>query len=137
MLLKDLLPINEPLKKLCGKRLKNFKVSRELAILLKKIESETEIYSSEYKKIIDEYAKHDENGKIVTRDNNSFELKDPELGEKYMNEYRALLNTDVGFIEPIIISDKDFVNSNDYPTAQEMNQLDCVINWIYDQQNNN
>ena len=71
------------------------------------------------------------------RDNNSFELKDPELAEKYMNEYRALLNTDVGFIEPIIISDKDFVNSNDYPTAQEMNQLDCVINWIYDQQNNN
>jgi len=129
MLLKDVLSVNEALKKLCEKRLKNFKTSRSLSKLLKKVDDETGFYSQEYKKLLDIYAKKDPQGNLIMRGKSSFELKDPDSKVKYEQEFKDLLETDVGQFEPVSVNESDFVDTNDLPTAQEMNLLEIVINW--------
>lgn len=129
MILKEILPLNEPLKNLCGKRLANFKTARALSKILKKVEDEVTFYSTEYKKLLDEYAKKDEQGNLILHKGNTFELKNPEARQKFEQESKDLLETDVGAIDLVKIDERDFTNVNDFPTAQEMNILETVIEW--------
>lgn len=129
MLLKNILVLGEPLKNLCSKRLTNFKTSRSLSKILKKVDEETTFYSQEYKKLLDNYAKKDDKGNFIPHGNNSLELKDANSKQKFEDELKELLETDVGTIEIVRVKEKDFADQNDFPTAQEMIVLESIIHW--------
>ena len=64
MKIKDILIANEPLKRLCDRRLASYKKMRELARLRKAVEQEVEFYTAEETKAVSIYAEVDKNGKI-------------------------------------------------------------------------
>lgn len=129
MLLKEAVLIKPVLESLCKKRLNNFKISRALSKLLIKVSEETEFYSKEYSKLLDEYAKKDENGKFVLAGKSKIELKNAAAKELFEKESNTMSETDIGTFDLITIKEKDFIDPNDFPTAQEMVVLECVINW--------
>lgn len=135
MLLKEVLKFYEPLKILCAKRLKNFKISRDLSKVLKKLEEESTFYSIEYKKLLDNYAKKDEKGNFVPHGNNSLEMKDTVSKQKFEEELKKLLETNVGEFKRISISEADFTEPNDFPTPQDMTALESIIDWDNSQLN--
>lgn len=129
MLLKDMLALNEPLKNLCSKRLSSFRTARLLSKTLKKVEEEIEIYSKEQRKLLDTYAKKDEKGNFIPHPNGGISLIDAEAKVKYEEALKKLLETDVGMIATIKVSESEFTNPADFPTPQEMVALEPLIDW--------
>lgn len=129
MLLKEVLQFYEPLKLLCTKRLRNFKTARALSRVFKKVEEESTFYSKEYKKLLDTYAKKDEKGNFIQHGSSSLELRDASLKPQFETELSDLLETSVESFEKITINESDFVDKNDFPTAQDMISLEGIIDW--------
>lgn len=129
MLLKDVLALNEPLKNLCSKRLTSFKTARLLSKTLKKVEEEIEIYSKEQRKLLDTYAKKDEKGNFVPHPNGGISLIDAEAKTKYEEALKKLLETDIGLVATIKVSETEFTNASDFPTPQEMVALEPIVDW--------
>ena len=124
-----MLALNEPLKNLCSKRLSSFRTARLLSKTLKKVEEEIEIYSKEQRKLLDTYAKKDEKGNFVPHPNGGISLIDAEAKVKYEEALKKLLETDVGNIDKIKVSESEFTNPSDFPTPQEMLALEPLISW--------
>ena len=129
MLLKEALALNEPLKELCGKRLTSFKTARLLSKALKKVEEEVEIYTKEQRKLLDVYVKKDEKGNFVISPEGGLVTKDPDGKQKYDEESKKLLETDIGEIPMIKMSETEFTSSADFPTPQAMRALESLISW--------
>jgi len=127
MKLKDILVANEPLKRLCDKRLVNYKKMRELAKLYRAVKQEVEFYSVEEKKAVDIYAELDKNGTPIFLEDGRLRLKDMESKIAFEKEIEKLRDTEVDGIEPIILCEKDFRSEDDLPTVNEMLALEPLV----------
>lgn len=129
MLLKDLLALREPLKNLCSKHLISFKTARLLSKAFKKVEEEAEVYSKEQLKLFDIYVKKDAKGNYVQGTQGGLELKEPSDKQKYEEDLKKILESDIGEIAIIKISETEFTNPSDFPTPQDMIMLEKIIDW--------
>ena len=127
MKLKDILVANEPLKRLCDKRLANYKKMRELAKLYRAVKQEVEFYFIEEKKAVDIYAELDKNGTPIFLEDGRLRLKDMESKIAFEKEIEKLRDTEVDGIEPIILCERDFRSEDDLPTVSEMLALEPLV----------
>ena len=127
MKLKDILVANEPLKRLCDKRLANYKKMRELAKLFRAVKQEVEFYFVEEKKAVDIYAELDKNGTPIFLEDGRLRLKDMESKIAFEKEIEKLRDTEVDGIEPIILCERDFRTGDDLPTVNEMLALEPLV----------
>lgn len=127
MKIKDILIANEPLKRLCDRRLASYKKMRELAKLRKAVEQEVEFYTAEETKAVGIYAEVDKNGTPVFLEDGRLRLKDMESKIAFEKEIEKLRDTEVDGIEPITLSESDFRSADDLPTVDDMIALEGVI----------
>ena len=127
MKLKDILVANEPLKRLCDKRLANYKKMRELAKLYRAVKQEVEFYFVEEKKAVDIYAELDKTGTPIFLEDGRLRLKDMESKIAFEKEIEKLRNTEVDGIEPITLCESDFRSGDDLPTVSEMIALEPLV----------
>ena len=127
MKIKDILVANEPLKRLCDKRLANYKKMRELAKLFRAVKQEVEFYFVEEKKAVDIYAELDKNGTPIFLEDGRLRLKDMESKIAFEKEIEKLRDTEVDGIEPIILCERDFRTGDDLPTVNEMLALEPLV----------
>ena len=127
MKLKDILVANEPLKRLCDRRLANNKKMRELAKLYRAVKQEVEFYFVEEKKAVDIYAELDKNGTPIFLEDGRLRLKDMESKIAFEKEIEKLRDTEVDGIEPIILCERDFRSEDDLPTVSEMLALEPLV----------
>lgn len=127
MKLKDILVANEPLKRLCDKRLANYKKMRELAKLYRAVKQEVEFYFVEEKKAVDIYAELDKNGTPIFLEDGRLRLKDMESKIAFEKEIEKLRDTEVDGIEPITLCESDFRSGDDLPTVSEMIALEPLV----------
>lgn len=127
MKLKDILVANEPLKRLCDKRLANYKKMRELAKLYRAVKQEVEFYFVEEKKAVDIYAELDKNGTPIFLEDGRLRLKDMESKIAFEKEIEKLREIEVDGIEPIILCERDFRSEDDLPTVSEMLALEPLV----------
>lgn len=127
MKLKDILVANEPLKRLCDKRLANYKKMRELAKLYRAVKQEVEFYFVEEKKAVDIYAELDKNGTPIFLEDGRLRLKDMESKIAFEKEIEKLREIEVDGIEPIILCESDFRSGDDLPTVSEMIALEPLV----------
>ena len=127
MKIKDILVANEPLKRLCDKRLANYKKMRELAKLFRAVKQEVEFYFVEEKKAVDIYAELDKNGTPIFLEDGRLRLKDMESKIAFEKEIEKLRDTEVDGIEPIILCERDFRSEDDLPTVSEMLALEPLV----------
>lgn len=127
MTIKDILTANEPLKRLCDKRLASYKKMRELAKLCKEVEQEVEFYTTEETKAVSVYAEVDKNGMPIFLDDGRLRLKDMESKIAFEKEIEKLRSTEVDGIEPITLCEKDFRSGDDLPTISEMVALEPLV----------
>lgn len=127
MKLKDILVANEPLKRLCDRRLANYKKMRELAKLYRAVKQEVEFYFVEEKKAVDIYAELDKNGTPIFLEDGRLRLKDMESKIAFEKEIEKLRDTEVDGIEQIILCERDFRSGDDLPTVNEMLALEPLV----------
>ena len=129
MKLKQIIEATEPLKRLSEKRLASYKKMRELVKLRKSVEQELEFYKAEESKCIDVYAEKDSNGNPVFLDDGRIQLKDLTAKIAFEKEIDTLRNTDIDGIEPVSVTEDDFLSPGDYPTINEMLSLEGIVNF--------
>lgn len=127
MKLKDILVANEPLKRLCDRRLANYKKMRELVKLYRAVKQEVEFYFVEEKKAVDIYAELDKNGTPIFLEDGRVRLKDMESKIAFEKEIEKLRDTEVDGIEPIVLCERDFRSEDDLPTVNEMLALEPLV----------
>lgn len=127
MTIKDILAANEPLKRLCDRRLASYPKMRELAKLRKAVEQEVDFYMAEEGKAIATYAEVDGNGAPIFLEDGRLRLKDIESKIAFEKEIEKLRCTEVDGIEPVALSEKDFHSSDDLPTISEMVVLEPLV----------
>lgn len=129
MKLIELLQAQTPLKRLTEKNFNNYKVLRELAKLRKAVESEVEFYTEQERKAVDLYADKDDKGQPVILENGRIKLKDIEAKQAFDEELTKLRALEVEGITKVVVEEKDFRSSVDYPTPDEMLALECVVDF--------
>ena len=129
MKLKQIIDATEPLKRLSEKRLASYKKMRELVKLRKSVEQELEFYKAEESKCIDVYAEKDTNGSPIFLDDGRIQLKDLTAKIAFEKEIDTLRNTDIDGIEPVSVTEEDFLSPGDYPTINEMLSLEGIVNF--------
>ncbi len=106
-----------------------FKLSRNLMLLKKKIDSELAIYIELEKKVIDRYAKKDENGNAVISADGIVEFDNDENKDAYIKEVTELKNTPLEGFEKVSIFGDNFKDKKDIPAPSDMLVLEELINW--------
>ena len=127
MKIKDILIANEPLKRLCDRRLASYKKMRELARLRKTVEQEVEFYTAEETKAVHIYAEVDTNGVPIFLEDGRLRLKDMESKIAFEKEIEKLRDTEVDGIEPVTLCESDFRSGDDLPTVSEMIALEPLV----------
>ena len=127
MKLKTLIEANEPLKRLTDKRFASYKKMRELVKLRKALEQEIDFYAAEEKKAVNVYAETDDKGTPLFLPDGRLRLRDAEAKVAFETEIEALLNTEIDGISPVTLTEKDFLSSEDLPTASDMIALEAII----------
>ena len=127
MKLKTLIEANEPLKRLTDKRFASYKKMRELVKLRKALEQEIDFYAAEEKKAVNVYAETDDKGTPLFLPDGRLRLRDAEAKIAFETEIEALLNTEIDGISPVTLTEKDFLSSEDLPTASDMIALEAII----------
>ena len=127
MKLKTLIEANEPLKRLTDKRFASYKKMRELVRLRKALEQEIDFYAAEEKKAVNVYAETDDKGTPLFLPDGRLRLRDAEAKIAFETEIEALLNTEIDGISPVTLTEKDFLSSEDLPTASDMIALEAII----------
>ena len=102
--LQDIMESQEVMRTLSNKQLRGrtaFKVAR----LLKKLEAELTTFNETRVKIIEQYAKKDENGEFITNEKNEYQF-DPEQANKFVEEINKLLSEEIQVdANPILLSE--------------------------------
>lgn len=102
--LRDIVDSQEVMRTLSNKQLRGraaFKVAR----LLKKLEAELATFNDTRIKLIENYAKKDEEGKYVTNDKNEYQF-DEDNANKFIEEFNKLLLEEVEIdANPILIGE--------------------------------
>ena len=107
----------------------SFKLSRNLMIQKKKIDNELSIYLELEKKLIDKYAKKDDNGQPIVCEDGIIEFDSEDNKAEYIREIIELKNTTIDNFEKVTIYEDNFRNANDIPSPNEMLALEEVIDW--------
>ena len=107
----------------------SFKLSRNLMIQKKKIDNELSIYLELEKKLIDKYAKKDDNGQPIVGEDGIIEFDSEDNKAEYIREIIELKNTTIDNFEKVTIYEDNFRNANDIPSPNEMLALEEVIDW--------
>lgn len=107
----------------------SFKPPRNLMIQKKKIDNELSIYLELEKKLIDKYAKKDDNGQPIVGEDGIIEFDSEDNKAEYIREIIELKNTTIDNFEKVTIYEDNFRNANDIPSPNEMLALEEVIDW--------
>ena len=107
----------------------SFKLARNLLIQKKKIDNELSIYLELEKKLIDKYAKKDDNGQPIVGEDGIIEFDSEDNKAEYIREIIELKNTTIDNFEKVTIFEDNFRNANDIPSPNEMLALEEVIDW--------
>ena len=107
----------------------SFKLSRNLMIQKKKIDNELSIYLELEKKLIDKYAKKDDNGQPIVGEDGIIEFDSEDNKAEFIREIIELKNTTIDNFEKVTIYEDNFRNANDIPSPNEMLALEEVIDW--------
>lgn len=120
--LKDILDSQEVMRTLSNKQLQGraaFKVAR----LLKKLENELATFNETRIKLIENYAKKDEEGKYITNEKNEYQF-DENNANKFVEEFNKLLLEEIEIdANPILINE---IENIDF-TPTEMVALEPFI----------
>lgn len=116
--LSEIISVSQILKKLMNVHFANFKVVHSLVELARFNDKEVEFFANQMNKLKAEYG-------IVEGE----QPKDPDAINKFNEEYKKLLETEVEFPEDLVvtISEKDFLSASDYPTPIEMISLSNFV----------
>lgn len=123
----NILTAHEVLGNLTAKRFTSFKVARQLVALRKKVDEEFDFYASEEKKLLDLYAKKNENGDPIVTEENRIQLKDEASAKAFLQKIAELRNSPVEGIEPVVLREGDFCEAQALPTPDEMIALEGFI----------
>lgn len=120
----------EAIEKLVNYRFANFKTSFEIMKLEKYMNEQLNFYSSEYKKLIQAYAKKDATGKIIFGERKEIMFENEEDRKKFNDENTKLLmtNLDAKAPEQIKLTASDFVDKMPL-TPNEMMTVEPFILW--------
>ena len=130
MLIYNYLLQSAPLyNKLLQTNFTSFKLARNLLIQKKKIDNELSIYLELEKKLIDKYAKKDDNGQPIVGEDGIIEFDSEDNKAEYIREIIELKNTTIDNFEKVTIFEDNFRNANDIPSPNEMLALEEVIDW--------
>ena len=123
----NILSARVALGNLTAKRFMSFKVARQLVALRKKVDEEFDFYASEEKKLLDLYAKKNENGDPIVTEENRIQLKDEASAKAFLQKIAELRNSPVEGIEPVVLYEGDFCEVQALPTPDEMIALEGFI----------
>ena len=127
MTYENILTAHEALGNLTAKRFTSFKVARQLVALRKKVDEEFDFYASEEKKLLDLYAKKNENGNPMITEENRIQLKDEASAKAFLQKIAELRNSPVEGIEPVVLYEGDFCEVQALPTPDEMIALEGFV----------
>ncbi len=103
-------------------KFKTYAKSREIYELYKQIEKEYEYYIFEEQKMVETYAKKDENG-LPQIDSGKISFDTMENAQKYKNEINNLSELEIE-IKPVRVTETDLC---EIPTPELMASLDGII----------
>ena len=115
--------------KLMQTNFSSFKLSRNLMIQKKKIDNELNIYLDLEKKLIDKYAKKDEEGKPVIGADGIIEFVSDEEKNEYIKCILELKNTEIDGLEKVVIYSDNIKEDDNLLTPNEMLALEELIDW--------
>ena len=102
--LKDIVESQEVMRTLSNKPLRG-RVAFKVARLLKKLEAELTTFNDTRVKLIESYAKKDEEGNYVTNDKNEYQF-DQDNANKFVEEINKLLLEEIEIdANPILVND--------------------------------
>lgn len=114
------------LHRLTETRFKNFTVARNLCVLQKKVDEETDFFQAEQKKAIMAYAEL-KDGKPVFANGNQIQLRSEEAKVAFDAEMQRLCLLEISDINPVVIAETDFCSVEDYPAPGDMMALDGLV----------
>ncbi len=123
----QILNARDSLAKINKIKFDDFNVTIKVFKLTKKVNEILEIVQTEQNKLMSEYAIVDENGIPIVK-GSQFSFKDSDAKNKYYEEYKAILNTDVDDLEPIEIPLSSVKSANDI-SSEDLIKLDSLIKW--------
>lgn len=112
-------------ERLTQKRFNSFSAARKLAALRKRVDEETEFFTAEQRKALEEHAEY-ENDRLVT-EGGGIRMKSTDDLKEYEAEMQRLFDTEIDGIEPVTISEADFRSPDDYPTPEDMLALEGLV----------
>ena len=127
MKLKTIVATKPALARLTEKRFSDYKKLREIVKLRKSVESEFDFYVEQEKKAVEAYAEKKKDGTPVFLEDGRIKLKDPKSKDAFEAEIIRLQETEIDGITPITLSERDFLTSDDLPTASDMLALEGII----------
>lgn len=123
----DILDAKESLAKLNLVKFSDFKIVSSIYKLTKKVNNVLDMVQQEQKKIIDIYAKKDNNGKTIIL-NNMYQFEDEEKKNNFIKEMSDLKQQDIDDINKIDISMSKIQYGAEL-TGEELMKLEPLINW--------
>jgi hypothetical protein len=112
------------------KKLMQLRFSLATALKLKKlanlVDEAIKVYVGEEKKLIDMYAKKDENGEVIMNEQNQFSFASVEDAQKFFKEREEMYNTEID-IEPVVIKLNDIKDGEISPN--DLVLLDGIVNF--------
>ena len=123
----DILDAKESLAKLNLVKFSDFKIVSSIYKLTKKVNNVLDMVQQEQKKIIDIYAKKDNNGKTIIL-NNMYQFEDEEKKNNFIREMNDLKQQDIDDINKIDISMSKIQYGAEL-TGEELMKLEPLINW--------
>lgn len=127
MKLKTIIATKPALERLTEKRFSDYKKLREIVKLRKSVKAEFDFYVEQEKKAVETYAEKKKDGTPVFLEDGRIKLKDPKSKEAFEAEIIRLQETEIDDVTPITLSESDFLNANELPTASDMLALEGVV----------
>ena len=127
MKLKTIIATKSALERLAEKRFSDYKKLREIVKLRKAVEAEFDFYVAQEKKAVETYAEKKSDGSPVFLEDGRIKLKDAQSKTAFEAEITRLQETEIDDIQPLTLSESDFLTSSDLPTPSDMLALEGII----------
>ena len=128
MTLQDILNSKQSLIKINSIKFSDFKIALKLASFAKKIDGYLETFQSEQKKVIELYAKKDENNQPIIDKNGQIEFKTAEDKINFINDMNDILSTELEDLKPITIKVSQVQTATEI-SANDLLAVSALINW--------
>lgn len=127
MKLKTIIATKSALERLAEKRFSDYKKLREIVKLRKAVEAEFDFYVAQEKKAVETYAEKKSDGSPVFLEDGRIKLKDAQAKTAFETEITRLQETEIDDIQPLTLSESDFLTASDLPTPSDMLALEGII----------